>query len=230
MFRSLIEKISEIVIVIDPVGVVRFANPQLEKILGLRAEDAVGQNIFDFIHPDDASRAQLEYAGTIRKTGEGVPSVLRVRDAGGVWIPFEIIANNCINDPDIQGVVFTARDLRFSQEVEHAIRLANADVEKRVEERTTELAKTNAALRLENRSHRETERRLQQTISLLNAALNSTADGILVVGRDGKVSGCNRRFIQMWHLQCDSAVGLRDADLLAAVVDQLQDPDEFLRR
>jgi two-component system, cell cycle sensor histidine kinase and response regulator CckA len=230
MFRSLIENISEIVIVIDAAGILRFSNPQLEKVLGLRVEEAVGQNIFDFIHPDDASRAQLEYSETIRKTGEGVPSVLRIRDVHGEWIPFEIIANNCLNDPDIQGVVFTARDVRFSQEVEHAIRLANADVEKRVDERTTELAKANAALRLENRSHRETERRLQATISLLNATLNSTADGLLVVGRDGKVSGCNRRFLQMWHLQCESAVGLRDADLLAAVVDQLQDPDEFIRK
>jgi two-component system, cell cycle sensor histidine kinase and response regulator CckA len=230
MFRSLIENIPEIVIVIDTVGVIRFSNPQLEKVLGLRAEEAVGRNIFDFIHPDDASRARLEYSETIGKTGEGVPSVLRIRDAHREWIPFEIIANNCLEDHDIQGVVFTARDLRFSQEVEHAIRLANADVEKWVEERTTELAKANAALRLENQSHRETERRLQETISLLNATLNSTADGILVVGRDGKVSGCNRRFVQMWHLQCDSAVGLRDADLLAAVIDQLQAPDEFIRK
>src|SRR5215813_852297 len=216
MFRSLIENIPEIVIVIDPVGVVRFSNPQLEKVLGLRTEDAVGQTIFDFIHPDDAIRARLEYSETIQKTGEGVPSVLRVRDASGVWIPFEIIANNCINDPDIQGVVFTARDLRFSQEVEQAIRLANADIEKRIEERTIELAKANAALRLENQSHRETERRLQETISLHNATLNSTADGMLVVGRDGKVSGCNRRFIDMWKLRCDSAAGTNDMELLFA--------------
>jgi PAS domain S-box-containing protein len=230
MFRSLIENIPEIVIVIDPVGVVRFSNPQLEKVLGLRVEEVIGRNIFDFIHPDDVARVRLEYSETILKTGEGVPSLLRVSDAGGVWIPFEIIANNCLDDHDIQGVVFTARDLRFRQEVEHAVRLANADVEKWVEERTTELAKANAALRLENQSHRETERRLQETISLLNATLNSTADGILVVGRDGKVSGCNRRFVQMWHLQCESAAGLQDADLLAAVVDQLQGPDEFIRK
>jgi two-component system, cell cycle sensor histidine kinase and response regulator CckA len=230
MFRSLVENISEIVIVIDPVGVVRYVNPRLQKVLGLRAEDAIGQNIFDFIHPDDAGRARLEYSETIRKAGEGVPSLLRVRDANGAWIPFEIIANNRLNDPDIQGIVFTARDLRFREEVENTIRLANADVEKQVEERTIELAKTNAALRLENQSHRETERRLQETISLLNATLNSTDDGILVVGRDRKVSGCNRRFVEMWHLQCDSAVGLEDTELLSIVVHQLQDPNEFITK
>jgi two-component system cell cycle sensor histidine kinase/response regulator CckA len=230
MLRLLIQNISEIVIVIDPDGIIRFSNPQLEKVLGRRAEDVVGRNIFDFIHPDDARRAALEYSETVGKPGEGVPSVLRIRDADGVWIPFEIIANNQLGDPDIRGVIFTARDLRFRREVEHAIRLANTDVEKRVEERTTELAKANGALRLENQSRSQTERRLQETISLLHATLNSTADGMLVVGSDRKVTGCNRRFVQMWHLQWDSAIGLEDSELLSAVVDQLQDPDEFIAK
>jgi two-component system cell cycle sensor histidine kinase/response regulator CckA len=230
MLQLLIQNISEIVVVIDPQGIIRFSNPQLEKILGLRAEDAVGQNIFDFIHPDDTRRAALEYSETVQKPGEGVPSVLRIRDAKGVWVPFEIIANNQLADPDIQGVVFTARDLRFRREVEHSIRFANTDVEKRAEERITELAKANAALRLENQSRSETERRLQESISMLNATLNSTADGMLVVGTDRKVTGCNQRFIQMWHLKCDTAIGFEDTELLSAVVDQLQDPDDFIRK
>ena len=87
------------------------------------------------------------------------------------------------------------------------IQRANADVEKRVEERTTELAKTNAALRLENQSRRKTERLLEETISLLNATLNSTGDGILVISRDNKVSGFNQRFVEMWRLHNDSLQG-----------------------
>ena len=230
MLQSLIQNISEIVVVIDAAGCIRFSSPQLEKILGLRSEDVVGRNIFDFIHPDDLHRAQVEYSETIRKPGEGVPSLLRVRDAAGSWIPFEIIANNQLGDADIQGVIFTARDLRFRHEVESAIRLANADIEKQVQERIIELAKANTALRLENQSRRETERRLQENISLLNATLNSTADGILVVGKDRKVSGCNQRFFHMWQLQCSSALGLEDTALLAGVVGQLQNSEEFIRK
>src|ERR1700739_3139442 len=152
MLRLLIQNISEIVVVIDPYGIIRFSNPQWEKVLGRRTEDVVGRNIFDFIHPDDTRRAALEYSETVGKPGEGVPSVLRIRDADGGWIPFEIIANNQLGDPDIRGVIFTARDLRFRREVELAIRLANTDVEKRVEERITAMAKDNAALRLANNS------------------------------------------------------------------------------
>lgn len=227
MSHLLIQNISEIVVIIDAQGHIRFSNPQLEKVLGLRPEDTIGKNIFDFIHPDDIHRAALEYAETVQKPGEGIPSLLRIRDARGAWIPFEIIANNQLADPDIRGVIFTARDLRFRRDVESVIRAANADVEKQVAERTTELAKANASLRLENQSRREIEKQLQHSISLLNATLNSTADGILVVSRDGKVSGCNRRFAKLWHLQFESAVGWTDAELLSSVIDQLQDPDEF---
>jgi PAS domain-containing protein len=83
MLRLLIQHVTEIVVVIDAVGTIRFSNPQLEKVLSLRTEDVVGRNIFDFIHPDDTHRAKLEYSETVRKPGEGVPSELRVRDASG---------------------------------------------------------------------------------------------------------------------------------------------------
>lgn len=230
MFQLLIQNVAEIIVVIDDRGIIRFGNPRLERVLGYRTEDVVGQNIFAFIHPDDIDRAKLEYAHTIQNPGERVPSVLRIRDTNGEWIPFEIIANNQLDDGDIRGVIFTARDLRFRREIDDAIRFSNADVEKRIEERTTELAKANAALRLENQSRGETERQLQKTISLLNATLNSTADGILVVGRDGRVSSCNRRFVELWHLPCDSAMGLEDKELLSTVVSQLQNPAEFMAK
>ena len=44
---------------------------------------------------------------------------------------------------------------------------------------------------------------LRSTLSLLNATLDSTADGILVVDLDGRISSVNRRFAQMWDMPAD---------------------------
>lgn len=99
MLRLLIQNISEIVVVIDQDGIIHFSNPQLEKVLGLCTEDVVGRNIFDFVHPEDSCRARREDVETVREPGEGVPSVLRIRDATGAWIPLEVIANNQLHDP-----------------------------------------------------------------------------------------------------------------------------------
>ena len=229
-FRTLIHNISDIVALIDANGVLRFVNPRLETVLRYRIADVLGRNIFDFIHPEDVPRAAAEYSETIQRQGEGVPSVLRLRDVSGEWIPFEIIANNQLQDPEIQGVIFTARDLRYRQEVKEAIHSANVEVLERAEARTSELAKRNAALRIENQTRLQTEKQLQQAVSLLNATLDATADGILVVSTEGKISSCNGKFLEMWGIGYESAIGQRDEDLLAQALPQLQDSAEFLTK
>jgi PAS domain S-box-containing protein len=226
--RSLVETISEIVVLIDAQGTITFISPQVERVLGYPAEETKGKNIFDFIHPDDLERAAAEYSKTVQEPGEAVPSMLRVRTGAGEWVPFEVIANNQLNDPEVAAVVFTARDLRYRREAERAVREANADFEKRVERRTMELAKANAALRIENQQRRYTEAQLQQSLSLLHSTLESTTDGILVISKDGRVSTCNRKFLDMWNIPQMALVGLRwDADLRAIAVRQVQDIEEF---
>ena len=48
------------------------------------------------------------------------------------------------------------------------------------------------------------EHELSQTLSLLTATLDSTADGILVVDNDGIITGFNRRFSEIWRIPEDS--------------------------
>ena len=41
---------------------------------------------------------------------------------------------------------------------------------------------------------------LRDTLSLLSATLDATADGILVVDLDGRITSFNRRFVEMWQI------------------------------
>ena len=50
----------------------------------------------------------------------------------------------------------------------------------------------------------------------------------MVVSSNGTVSSCNQRFVDMWHLQYDSAIGSDDRALLSFAAAQLQNPEEFL--
>ena len=228
-FRLLIHNISEIVSLIDRDGVVRFISPQIERVLGIAPHEAMNRDVFEFVHPEERARARQEYAQTVREPGEAIPSILRFRDVAGRWVPFEIIANNQLHEPDVAGVIFTARDLRYRRELEDSIRRANVELDKRVEERTMELARANAALRLENRQRRFTEKQLQDSLSLLNATLEATADGILVVSRDGVVRSYNRKFVEMWSMpQATLASGMQE-DLLRWAAPQLENPEEFLK-
>jgi PAS domain S-box-containing protein len=225
---SILDNAPEIFALIDAEGTIVYTNAHLRSVLGYGPDSVHGRNIFDFIHEDDKSRAMQEYSKTLQATGERIPSVLRLRDSANDWIPVEIIANNQLQNPTVRAVIFTARDLRFRYDVEEVVRNINADADRRVEERTTELAKINASLRIENQARRQAEHQLQNTVSLLNATLDSTADGILVVSIEGRVVSCNKRFIEMWRMDCEFVNGVDDELLLSQVNGLLKNPAEFL--
>src|SRR5712691_846174 len=65
---------------------------------------------------------------------------------------------------------------------------------------------------------------------LLEAALESTADGILIVDNEGGTIHANRRFAEMWRIPQSLLATRSDARLLAFVLDQLQDPGAFLAK
>lgn len=229
-FQALIGNLPDVVVMTDADGILRFVNPRIESLLGFKADEVLGHKIFDFIHPEDVSRVTARFAQALNHEGECVPIILRARDARQAWISFEIIANNQLTNPNIGAVILSARDIRYRTEVEETIRLANMDLGKPVEERITELARRHAELRIENQCRLQTEQELQKAISLLNATLDATADGLLVVSNQGKVSSCNTRFRDMWGLGSEAAVGKKDADLLTRALPQLKNSDEFLHR
>ena len=77
---------------------------------------------------------------------------------------------------------------------------------------------------------RSAEERLERSISLLQAALDSTADGILVVDLSGRVVRTNRRFAEIWGIPEGLLSRGDDAALLRYVLDQVEAPDAFLER
>lgn len=71
---------------------------------------------------------------------------------------------------------------------------------------------------------------LEQSLSLLRATLESTADGILVVDTEGAMVSHNRRFVEMWRIPEAIVASRDDNKALAFVLDQLKDPERFLRK
>jgi signal transduction histidine kinase/PAS domain-containing protein len=76
---------------------------------------------------------------------------------------------------------------------------------------------------------RQTMDHLENARSLLEATIEATADGLLVVDFHGDVTAYNQRFLSMWQIPQDLARQHRDETLLAYVYDQLEDPEQFLR-
>src|SRR5256886_10718543 len=76
-------------------------------------------------------------------------------------------------------------------------------------------------------ARKRAEQGLRETLSLLNATFESTADGILVVDLDGRIVSFNRKFAELWRIP-DSVLEARDdAQTIAFVLEQLADPEGF---
>lgn len=71
---------------------------------------------------------------------------------------------------------------------------------------------------------------LQRLISLLRATLESTADGILVVDREGRIVTTNHQFAAMWRVPPDVITSRDDDRAIAFVLDQLKFPERFLAK
>ena len=72
---------------------------------------------------------------------------------------------------------------------------------------------------------RETMDRLEHTRSMLEATIEATADGLLVMDLQGNVTAYNRGFLSLWHLQ--HLPRRDDEKMLAHIREQLEDPEEF---
>ena len=78
--------------------------------------------------------------------------------------------------------------------------------------------------------HGSRQPQLERSLSLLQATLESTADGLLIVDRGGKIVGFNRRFAKMWDLAPETLATRDDAAALTEAVAKVKDPQAFLER
>jgi diguanylate cyclase (GGDEF)-like protein/PAS domain S-box-containing protein len=74
------------------------------------------------------------------------------------------------------------------------------------------------------------EAELEQSVSTLHATLEATADGILVVDRQGRIVNYNGRFTQMWHIPDSIMASRDDHQAMGFVLDQLSDPNAFVTK
>ena len=75
----------------------------------------------------------------------------------------------------------------------------------------------------------ETER--ARSVSLLQATLESTADGVLVVDANtGLINAYNRQFLDLWGIPAEMMSRRSDKELLAFIAERLADPQAFLAK
>jgi PAS domain S-box-containing protein len=121
-FRALTEQSTELVTVLDPQGVIRYANPAWERLLGRPNDEAVGRSVFEFLHPDDRAAVFAQFETLVREPGALVSVEYRAAHADGTWRVLQTVAHNLVGDPAVEGIVVNARDVTERRRAEDALR------------------------------------------------------------------------------------------------------------
>ncbi|MDR3562662.1 MAG: PAS domain S-box protein, partial [Negativicutes bacterium] len=116
------------------------------------------------------------------------------------------------------------------RQVEEELRHARDGLETRVAERVAELANTNEALRVENAERKRAEEELQWKTAFLEAQVNSSIDGILVVDQQGEKLLQNRHMTSLWKIPQHIAGEKVDENQLRMVADSTKNPGPFMEK
>lgn len=205
-WRQLAETAPDIIISIGPDGKILFIN---RVVSTLTKSEVIGKQATDFVPPD--------HAPTLKKAlkkvfTEGVTTEYeilgRTRNNGPAWYHSRI-APVIINGHVISATL-VSRDITERKKMEVELREARDLLEQKVQERTAEI---------------------QKTLSLLEATLESTADGVMVMDLNRRIVKCNKTFLQMWPEGMANPYEASDGYRALKIASELMlNPDEVIRR
>lgn len=123
-FRALVERGGEMVLVLGPRGQVEYASSNVRDVLGHPVDpELIGQErMTDFIHVDDRRKALRALADVRRANGDAISCELRVHHRDGSVRYFDAWGRGLLDDPEVQGILVTLRDItprkRFESEIQ----------------------------------------------------------------------------------------------------------------
>ena len=121
-FRAPTEKAQVATVLCDPLGKMQFVSAGFERLLGYRAADVEGVNLFDFMDVADADEGRLELQRVAKGCNSGVESVMRFHHADGRVRRCASIGNNCLDDEAVRAIVLHLRDVTDSLLSEERLR------------------------------------------------------------------------------------------------------------
>ncbi len=119
-FRALTEKAQVLTVVCNRSGQITYASPAARGLLGREPAELLGAPIFDWIYGDDQEIARTDFREVLEFRNAGTESIHRFADADGAMRTFASLANNCLADPAVAGIVLHFRDVTERQRAEQA--------------------------------------------------------------------------------------------------------------
>jgi len=179
LYKQLVENARDIIYTVSLDATIKSMNPAFENMTGWAPSEFIGKHLTSLVHPDDWPLA-LEM-GQLALQGEKPPiHEIRVLSKSGEYITGEFSITPFIQNEKVVGILGVGRDITDLRRAEEALQKAHDDLEKRVEERTSELSKTNALLKQEVAERKHVEEALRESEEKYRFVVDNANEAIFI--------------------------------------------------
>jgi diguanylate cyclase (GGDEF)-like protein/PAS domain S-box-containing protein len=200
-YRSLLASAPIGILTVDKNGRIASVNPAVEELFGVAADAIVGRSFADFVSRPGTQPLPLA-------SHQALPAL--VKCSGGRMVSVQATISE---EQNREGAVYTCflRDLTGDAQSREVLQRAHDELESRVRERTSEIARLTGALQTEVSERAWVQEQFQ-------VAVESAPNGILIVDQNGDISLVNAQIEQLF--------GFSRAELAGHPVDILL-PERF---
>jgi PAS domain S-box-containing protein len=210
-FRSLMESTRNWVWEVNKNGVFTYASPKIEDLLEYKPAEIIGKTLFELKSPEEVERIRKIFKDSVdaRKPFTAIENINLNKFGIEIVVETSGIPFFSRTSGELLGYRGTDRDITERKQAEELLKEYSHTLENKVAERTQALSKNNA---------------------LMNATLESTADGILVVSNQGQVLLYNHKFVNMWQIPVNIFNEPNHQKIVEFMSQQLLKPNQYFTK
>ena len=110
-FRALVQRSSDVTVILDRDGRFTYLSPSIEMLLGYRERDLMGQELVGLVHPDEGGRITDQISKSAADVKSSPPAEVRLLHREGHYLHVEGTGTSLFEDPAVQGFVVHLRDV-----------------------------------------------------------------------------------------------------------------------
>jgi len=121
-YEALVENTSDMVTLVDKYGTILYQSPSVERILGYDSEEAVGNNVFGFVHIADRGHIMDKFSRLLEEPDasiEGAEYRFQRMDGSNVWLEASVADRR---DTELNGFLIISRDVTERKTSEEELR------------------------------------------------------------------------------------------------------------
>lgn len=110
-FQVMIENCNDTIAMLNKQGIFTYVAPSIKKNLGYTPKEIIGQNGFNYVHPDDLKRMKKSFRHMLKKPKQAFSTELRVLHKNTSWHWIEAKVLNLLQDEDVRAIVCNFHDI-----------------------------------------------------------------------------------------------------------------------